>query len=42
MKQREPMLNTFNPVMPYLLRCNSDSTSLSVWNSDKIHNILCD
>lgn len=27
-KHKEPMLNTFNPVMPYLLRCNSDATSL--------------
>ncbi len=28
MKHKEPMLNTFNPVMTYLQRCNSDSTSL--------------
>ncbi len=28
MKHKEPMLNTFNPVMAYLQRCNSDSTSL--------------
>ncbi len=28
MKHKEPMLNTFNPVMAFLQRCNSDSTSL--------------
>ncbi len=28
MKHKEPMLNTFNPVMAYLQRCNSDATSL--------------
>ncbi len=28
MKQKESMLNTFNPIMPFLQRCNSDSTSL--------------
>ncbi len=28
MKQKESMLNTFNPIMPFLQRCNSDATSL--------------
>ncbi len=28
MKHKETMLNTFNPIMPYLQRCNSDTTSL--------------
>ncbi len=28
MKHKEPMLNSFNPVMAYLQRCNSDCTSL--------------
>ena len=28
MKQLEPMLNTFNEIMPFLQRCNSDATSL--------------
>lgn len=27
-KKREPWLNTFTPVITYLLRCNSDATSL--------------
>ncbi|THU81046.1 hypothetical protein K435DRAFT_694354, partial [Dendrothele bispora CBS 962.96] len=28
LKKSEPWINTYNPVMTYLLRCNSDVTSL--------------
>ncbi len=41
MKHKETMLNTFNPIMPYLQRCNSDATSLLSGTSNKINYFLC-